>query len=118
MATPRRKAIRLPLELVLSGWVFLRTDRGDVHLAGYAEMEHEGWVSSPLIAFDRGLKAAESTSGRTYLLVGGPGLGLDAQRSLNRWLAAKALAAWDDVTELVATHGLGAALRENGCCEA
>ena len=103
---------------MLSGWAVLRTAQGNVHLAGYADFEHEGHVSPPLVAYDRALKAAEISDGRTYLLVGGPGLGLDAQRALTRWLAARALTSWDDVTDLVVVHGLGAAIQEQGCCEA
>ncbi len=113
MPVPRITAALPPEEIVLSGWAFVRSDRNEVHVVGYDEMGHAGHVSPRLAAYDRGLKAAVVETGSTYLLVGGAGLGPDAQRLLGRRLTA-----WDDVTELVAAYGLGAALQESGCCEA
>lgn len=118
MPVPRVTAAPLPEELVLSGWAFVRSDRNEVHVAGYDEMGHVGHVSPRIAAYDRGLKTAMVETRSMYMLVGGPGLGLDAQRALTRWLAARALTSWDDVTDLVVVHGLGAAIQGEGCCEA
>ncbi len=114
MSIHRVTAVSVVPEVVLSDWSFFRTDKNEVHLAGFNETEQEGRVSSRIVSFDRALKMAQTRSGRAYFLVGGPGLGLDAEYVMNRWLAINDVKAWDDVTELVATYGLAAALQDCG----
>ena len=65
-----------------------------LHFVGYNDAIGEGRVSSPILQFDGATKCGISRSGRIYRLVGGAGLGNDAQYVWARWLST-----WD-ATEL------------------
>lgn len=55
------------------------------HLVGYSEEDQQGQVSSPVETFSPTERSGLTQSGRTYRLVGRPGMGADAQYVWNRW---------------------------------
>ena len=86
--------------------MFIRTERGDVHLVGYNITESEGRVSSPLVAFDGATRTAVTRSGRRYVLIGEPGTNADALYTFAMWRDISRVTHWEDVTKEVLVRGL------------
>ncbi|WP_425258158.1 hypothetical protein ACPOLB_21880 [Rubrivivax sp. RP6-9] len=61
-------------------------DAPTIHVAGYAEWEGSGRVTSPLKSVDAQRRSVVTSSGRVYRLQGGPGLSGDAEYVWRRWL--------------------------------
>lgn len=57
-----------------------------IHIAGYAEREGTGRVTSPVGAIDAPRRSVVTRSGRVYRLIGPPGLSGDALYVWQRWL--------------------------------
>ncbi len=101
-------------ERMLRHWRLIRCAPGQLRLVGTFAIGGRPHVTSPLVSFDRVLKAAVTASGRTYLLLGGPGDGLSAARAPQGQVEGSQRPSSWDVTELVTTHGLRAALAGDG----
>lgn len=61
----------------LARWSVMGTQTGDYHLVGYNLNDHEGRVSTPIVAFDPVASRATTKTGRTYDLLGKSGYDSD-----------------------------------------
>lgn len=61
-------------------------DAPTIHVAGYAESEGSGRVTSPLRSVDAQHRSVVTSSGRVYRLAGGAGLSGNAEYVWRRWL--------------------------------
>jgi len=57
-----------------------------IHVAGYAEWEGSGRVTSPLQSIDAQHRSVVTSTGRVYRLAGAPGLSGDAEYVWRRWV--------------------------------
>lgn len=90
--------------IVLKDWQVIEVrlpgfDVPTLHFNGYAVENHEGRVSSPIVAFDRATRIGQTWSGRQYRLQGEPGAyNEDAIYVLRRWLDMKVIAEYRGAT--------------------
>lgn len=101
----------------LARWMLICTEVGEVHAVGYNAGASEGRVSSPLLSFDVTQRTGTTRSGRTYALLGPPGVDADAQYVFDAWLRINRVLAWTEVTVDVLTHGLGSVVAGRGATE-
>lgn len=98
-------------------WMLIRTELNEVHAVGYNAGASEGRVSSPLLDFDVTQRTGTTRSGRTYALLGPPGVDADAQHVFEAWLRINRVLAWTEVTVDVLTHGLESVVAARGATE-
>jgi hypothetical protein len=89
-------------DVVLERWSIRETEGGARHFVGFSVMNHEGRVSTRIVAFDPESRTGATESGSTYTLVGRAGRDLDAEYVWRRAARAWNVKKWRDVTpELV-----------------
>lgn len=83
-----------------------------LHLVGYQQAYRQGRISTALIMYDPATKRAQTQSGRTYILIGGPGSGSsDGLYTLDVWSRMNGFTNKEDVTADFIASGL--AMAEN-----
>jgi hypothetical protein len=85
-------------EVTLEQWMVVETGTGERRLMGYCLETCAGRVSSPVLELDVGTLRATTTSGRSYLLRGRPGLCRDAMFIWERFSKTLAVTSWTDVS--------------------
>lgn len=72
-------------EVFLESWSVFEVKGGSRHFCGYNASMGEGRVSSPILEFSPMDMTGTTRSGRTYRLVGPPGINQDARYVWKRW---------------------------------
>jgi len=85
--------------VTLVRWRVFQTEQGGRHFAGYCVESDCGRVSSAIVSFDIDTRTATTTSGRRYVLSGGPGYDGEAALVWLCWAVENAVEATIDVSE-------------------
>lgn len=88
-------------------WRVMRTAAGTTHLVGIREGKETGRASSALLAFNIDRMTAQTESGRTYQLLGGPGLAEDAAYVWQQWAIVNGVEVWEDCTAVFLAEARG-----------
>ena len=84
--------------LTLDAWRCFELPTGALHLLGFCIETCSGRVSTELGRLELASRTAVSVSGRSYRLIGKPGLNRDADYVWRRWAVANSVTCWSDVS--------------------
>ncbi|MEC5407642.1 hypothetical protein VOM14_19005 [Paraburkholderia sp. MPAMCS5] len=87
-------------EILLIAWAVIQTEpeRGEHHFLGFRPDIASARISSAITAFDRRAMQGLTSTGRSYQLVGPPGVTLDSQYLLLNWCRRHGIEQISDVT--------------------